>query len=248
MDLIFYFVIFLLSFVIMFIAAISGGTGLILRPALLFLGIPASIVIATLRVTIVGEIPRLFILHKHKKIDWRLAMLLTIPYAIGSVIAGFFIIEMPFDIVEFYLGVLLFIVAGFYLVKGNAGLVETKSRFSSGVRHTLGWLGTIIISFFGTFTGGMGPMYTSLYIWVYGKSYIKAASVSHIASFFGGLVGALIFIGSGLVDWQIFIAVTLGLMGGSHFGTIYGLKKGENYVRFVIIAVAIIGGIKLIWF
>ena len=248
MDLLFYLVIFLVSFVVMFISAISGGLGLILRPVLLFLGVPASIAIATLRVTIVGEVPRMFILHKHKKIDWRLASFLTIPYAIGSVIAGFFVVLMPLEIVEFYLGVLLLIVAGFYLVRGKVGLVETESKFSIKARHTLGFLGTTIISFFGTFTGGMGPMYTSLYIWVYGKSYIKAASVSHVASFFGGLIGAVIFVGSGLVDWPIFVAVTLGLIGGSYFGTLYGLKKGENYVRFVIIAVAIIGGIKLIWF
>ena len=232
----------------MFFAAISGGVGLVLRPALLFLGVPAPVVIGTSRLTILGEIPRLFLLHKHKKIDWRLALFLTIPYAIGSILSGLIIVALPSGIVKISLGVLLFFVAGFYLIKGNIGLVEKESPFSYIIRNVFGFFGTTIISMVGTFTGGMGPMYTSLYIWVYGKTYIKAASVSHVASFIGGLVGAVIFVASGLVDWQIFIAVTFGLAVGSYFGTLHGLKKGEIWVRYVIIAVAIIGGIKLIWF
>lgn len=248
MDLLFYPIIFLLGFIVMFIAAISGGVGLIIRPALIFLGIPAPVVIATSRVTIIGEIPRLFLLHRHKKIDWKLALILTIPYAIGSVIAGFIIVQLPVGLVNLCLGILLFIVAGVFIIKKNMGIAEKKSPFSSSVRHTIGFLGTGIISMVGTVTGGMGPMYTSIYIWVYGKSYIKAASVSHVASFLGGLIGAIIFIVSGLVDWPIFIALTFGLTCGSYFGTIHGLKKGETWVRYVIIAIAIIGGIKLIWF
>ncbi|MFH0906347.1 MAG: sulfite exporter TauE/SafE family protein [archaeon] len=248
MNFLFYLAIFLLGFGAAFITAISGGLGLIIRPILLFLGIPAPVVIATSRVTIIGDIPRLFILHKHKQIDWGVALFLVIPYAIGSILSVFIVVLLPLKILEFCLGILLLIMAIFYLVNKNIGLVEKKSPFTLGISKIISFLGTLFISIIGTVVGGLGPIYTSLYIWAYGKSYIKAASVSHVSSFLGGLVGAIFFILSGLVDWYIAISLIFGLVFGFYFGTTYGLKKGENYVRYLIVIVAIIAGIKLIFF
>ena len=49
------------------------------------------------------------------------------------------------------------------------------------------------ISFFGTITGGLGPVYSFFYIWVYGKSFISD-TIDHYTFFngpeFGGYVNA----------------------------------------------------------
>jgi uncharacterized protein len=248
MDLIFYLIIFLLSFGVMFIAALSGGVSLMLRPILYFLGVPPLTVVATMRTTILAELPGLFVLHKNNKINWKLALFMAIPYSIGTIIMSFVILSLPVDIVEFCIGVFLILVGVSYIFLGEIGSVERKSSFSSKMSHTIGFFGTIIISMIGTITGGMGPIYTTLYIWVYGKDFIKAAAVSKVATYIGGLIGVVIFILSGYVDWILYIPITLGLLSGSYFGAIYGLKKGTTWVKYIIIIMSLLGGIKLIWF
>jgi len=248
MHFLLYVVIFLLGFGASFITAISGGLGLITRPILLFLGIPAPVVIATARTTIIGDIPKLFVLHKHKKIDWAIALFLAIPYAIGSILAGLIVVFLPIKFLELGIGVLLLFISIFYLLNKNIGLVEKKAEFTIGIRRIIAFFGTLVVSVIGTIIGGLGPIYTSLYIWIYGKSYISAASVLHAASFLGGLVGAIFFIASGLVNWYIFITLLFGLLLGYYFGTIHGLKKGENYTRYLIIIISFIAGLKLIFF
>jgi len=248
MDLLFYLLVFLLSFVAIFVVAISGGVSLILRPILLLLGVPAITVVATMRATVFSEIPSLFLLNKHKKIDWKLGLFLAIPYSIGTVIMSVLIISLPVDIVELFIGIFLILVGLIYLLSKDQGLVEKKSLFSKKIQGLLSFFGTVFVSMVGTITGGMGPIYTSLYIWVYGKDFIQAASVSRVATYVGGFVSATIFIVSGHVDWVLYIPITLGLVLGSYFGTLYGLKKGPKWVKYVIIVLCILGGIKLIWF
>ncbi len=247
-DFIFYFVIFVLSFGIMFIAAISGGVGLMLRPLLLFLGISPLTVVATMRTTILAEFPGLFVLHKNKKINWKLAIFMAIPYSIGTIIMSFVVLSLPIDLVELFIGIFLILVGLSYFFIKDIGSVEKKSPFSSKISHVVSFVGTVFVSMIGTITGGMGPIYTSLYVWTYGKDFIKAAAVSKVATYIGGLTSAAIFIVSGYVDWVLYIPITLGLLGGSYFGAIYGIKKGAKWVKYVIILMSVLGGIKLIWF
>ena len=61
---------FIISFGTLFIGAISGGVGLVLRPLLILIGFPAAIVIGSVRVAaIFGEIPGIYLLHKNRKVD-----------------------------------------------------------------------------------------------------------------------------------------------------------------------------------
>ncbi|MBI2666842.1 sulfite exporter TauE/SafE family protein [Candidatus Woesearchaeota archaeon] len=62
---------FIIAFGTMFLGAISGGVGLVLRPLLIFIGFPAIAVVGSVRVaSVIGEMPGIFLLHKNKKVDW----------------------------------------------------------------------------------------------------------------------------------------------------------------------------------
>lgn len=240
---------FLIAFGTMFIGAISGGIGLVLRPLLIFLGIPAITVVGSVRVAAVfGEIPTIYILHKNKKIDWKLVLLLVIPMFIGSLIAGIAVLSILKGSLELVIGIILLIVGIILLIKKDMGLREKRSKFSKTTANIFGFLGTLIISFFNTITGGMGPMFSSLYIANYGKTYISASALGKTTSYIGTGIASIAFIISGVVDWQLFIVLVLGFLLGSYFGTHYGLKRGEKLIRFLVLIVIFASAIKMIFF
>ena len=146
------------------------------------------------------------------------------------------------------MGALLLIVGVFFLFKNNIGMKESKNKFSKTKANIIGFLGTVPISFFGTITGGLGPVYSFFYIWVYGKSFISASAIWRIAANISSIFSAAIFIISGVVDWMLCISLMLGFMLGGYFGTKHGLKQGEQWVRYIVLIITFAGAIKLLFF
>ena len=248
MDIISLTLAFIIAFGSMFIGAISGGVGLVLRPLLVFLGFPALAVIASVRVaSIVGDLPGIIILHKRKHIDWKLVKILVPPMFLGSIIAGIAILSVLKGHVEIVMGVILLLVGIILLSHKTIGLQEKKLHITK-TRHIIGFFGTMIVSFFNTIVGGMGPMFSSLYITLYGKDYIKASAIGKTTSYIGiGLASALFIIGKA-VDWNLCVVVAIGLGLGSFLGTKFGLAQGNNWIRTLVLVVVFASAIKLIFF
>lgn len=249
MELVTLLLIFVIAFCIVFIGSVSGGVGLILRPALIFLGIPAVTVVGTVRFAAVfGDIPTIVLLHKHKKIDWKLVGLLVVPMFIGSLIAGIFVVSILKGSLELVIGILLFIVGIILLVKKNAGLEERKPRFSRKTSNVIGFFVTIILSFFNTIVGGLGPLYSSFYIANYGKTYIKASALGKTTSYIGTGLASIVFVIAGVVDWKLFLVLVIAFSLGSYFGTRFSLKRGEKWIKLLILLIIFASSIKMIFF
>lgn len=239
---------FILAFGVMFIGAISGGVGLVLRPLLIFIGFPAIAVIGSSRVAgVIGEWPGILVLHKNKKIDWKLVLFLVVPMFLGSLLAGIAVLSLLKGYLEPVMGVILLVVGVLLVIHKNAGLQEKKVHISKW-RHIIGFFGTMIISFFNTITGGMGPMFSSFYIATYGKNYIKASALGKVTAYLGIGLASIIFIIGKVVDWQLIITLALGFMLGSFFGTKFGLEKGNAWIRTLVLIIVFASAIKLIFF
>jgi uncharacterized protein len=239
---------FLIAFATMFVGAISGGVGLVLRPLLILLGISAETIIGTVRLSAIpGELPGLFLLYKNKKVDMKLTLFFVIPQLFGSLFAALAVISIFKGWINILLGILLLVAGALLLLNQKLGMKERKVQ-GSVLRHTIAFIGTFVLSFFSTITGGLGPLFTSLYVTVYGKSYISASAMWRIAGYIGNLIAAAIFVWAGIIDWQLAVALAIGLMLGSYFGTKYGLKWGEKWVRVVVLILVFVGAIKLLFF
>lgn len=240
---------FIISFGTLFIGAISGGVGLVLRPLLILIGFPAAIVIGSVRVAaIFGEIPGIYLLHKNRKVDWKLVLFLVIPMFLGSLIAGFLVISVVEGFLETFIGIILLIVGIILIIKRNTGLKERGFIFSKKKSNILGFAGTLVISFFNTITGGMGPMFSSFYIANYGKSYISASALGKTTSYIGTGLASLLFVITGVIDWRLFAVIVPGFLLESYFGTRFGLKRGEKWIRFLVLLVIFVSAIKLLLF
>lgn len=244
---------FILAFVIafgtIFIGSVSGGVGLILRPALIFLGVPAVAVVGTVKFAAVfGEIPAIYLLHKHKKIDWKLVGLLVVPMFVGSLIAGIAVVSILKQSLELVIGFLLLIVGIVLLLKRNAGLEEKKTSFSKKTSKVVGFSVTILLSFLNTIVGGLGPLFSSFYIANFGKSYISASALGKTASYLGAGLASIVFVITGVIDWSLFFVLVGAFLLGSYFGTHFTLEKGEGWVKFLVILIVFASAIKMIFF
>ncbi len=249
MTLLIFLLVFLLGFVTMFFGAISGGVGLVTRPILIFMGFPSSAVISSSRVAgVFGEIPGLYLLHKNNKVDWKIVLFLVVPMTIGSVLASIAVITFLKSSLDSILGLLLLFAGIFLLIKPQLGVATKNNKFSNLKTKILSFFCTVPIAFLNTITGGLGPMYSLIYVWIYGKTFISASALWRIASNISTFFSAIVFIVSGVVDWQLCIALMIGLALGSFFGTKFGLKKGEGWVKYIIITVIFAGAIKLLFF
>ncbi len=249
MELVTLLLAFLISFVTMFFGALSGGIGLVTRPALIFLGYSPQIAVGTSRVSsILGDLPSIFLLNKYQKPERDKVIWLVISIWIGTICGSFFVLSASDDLLRLLIGIISLCMVILLIIRSRFGLVETQPKFTQSIRAVIAFFGTKIISFLGAFSGGLGQYLSFLYIWLYGKTYIGAAALWRIAGYIGGLAGSIIFIWKGVVDWQLWVALSLGFMLGSYFGTRYGLKKGNQWVRIAVIVVAGASAIKLIFF
>lgn len=228
--------------------AISGGVGLVARPLLVFLGFPPLAVIATSPLAgVVGDVPTLAILLKKRKTRIGHAMLLVAPVVIGSIVASAAAVSILKESLDMVLGIVLLLGAVSLLILREFGIKEHEVPFT-GLRHMIAMVGTAFIAFLGTITGGLGVLYGALYMMVYGKSYIGASALWRLATYLGNIGAIAVFLLSGAVDWLLWLAITPGMVIGSYFGTHFGLNKGEGWVRWLVILIAFVSGVKLLFF
>lgn len=237
---------FLIAFGATFLGAISGGVGLVARPLFVFLGFSPLGVIATAPIAgLVGDIPVVTILARKKKVEIVHALLLAVPVFIGSLLASLAAVTILKDSIDAVLGAVLIAVALILFFSREFGLKERKTQFTT-LRHAAAMAGTALIAALSTITGGYGVLYGMLYMLVYGKTYIGASALWRLAAYLGNLGAIFIFLLHGAVDWWLWIAITPGMLLGSYFGTHYGLRKGERWIRWIVIVVALGSGIKLL--
>jgi uncharacterized membrane protein YfcA len=248
MDMLVLLLIGLINFVIVSLFTLSGGIGLVMRPILIFLGVPPQITIGTSRTSAIpGSILAQFVLHKSKKIDWKLAMLLAPMHVLGGLLGIFVITSLDDVILKKVIGVLLLLGGFILIIKNKVGLKKAKA--SLGKLHLLiSWpiifvLGTLLV-----IIGGVGPLGRLLFIFGYGKTHIEAAAIQKAINFWQTLVTAGIFIWMVLIDWFLLLALILSGTLGNYVGTKLVLKKGEVYLRYLLLIVIFVSAIKLIFF
>ncbi len=249
MDLLTLFLAFVIAFGTMFIGAISGGVGLLLRPLLILIGFPAPIVIGTVRIAdIPGEFPAIFLLHKKKIIDWKLVKIMIPPMFIGSLISGIFILSIPPKTLQLLIGVLLLFVEVVLLIQNRLRDKKHATSHPTKMRHAVGLICTAIVGFFNVIVGGLVPLLSSLYILNYKKKYIDASVVGKVTLYIGANLASFVFILGNIVNWELSVVLFVGFALGSIFGVRFGLKQGEGWIRALVLIVVFASAIKFIFF
>lgn len=242
--------LFIISFLAnAFSAFAGGGAGLLQLPALIFLGLPFSVALATHKIATValglGATLRHFrerSLHKF----YILTMLLAgVP---GVVIGARIILFIPDRGAEIALGIMTIGLAIYSIRKPELGQSYTpRNQDKRGaligglVLFTIGILN-------GSLTSGTGLFVTIWLIHWFGLDYKKA--VAHtlvLVGLFWNGSGALTLGLYGTIKWEWLPVLLLGSLLGGYIGAHWSIIKGNKWIKRAYEVITILVGIALLF-
>lgn len=241
--------LFVISFVAnLFSAFAGGGAGLIQLPALIFLGLPFSIALATHKVASVALGVGATLRHlKEDALERRFALLILVTGLPGVVLGASLILSVPDRTAEIALGVLTIGLGGYSIFKRDLGL-EVAERNRQGVGLLIGGGILFLIGILnGSLTSGTGLFVTLWLVRWFGLDYKRAVAYTLIlVGMFWNGSGALTLGLLGTIEWGWLPVLLAGSLLGGYAGAHLAILKGNRWIKRVYEAVTILVGLKLI--
>lgn len=231
-----------------FSALAGGGAGLLQLPALLFLGLPFALALATHKVASVflglGATARHL---RAAQYDWRFAAYILAAGVPGVVTGALIILHIPDHIAQLALGILTLGLGLYSAFKPQLGLVsEPRHRDLPGMitgALVLWLIGTLN----GSLTSGTGLFVTLFLVRWFGLDYKTAVSYTLIlVGIVWNGVGALALGVQGAIRWDWLPALIAGSLIGGYLGAHLSIVKGNRLVKRAFETMTILVGLALI--
>lgn len=241
--------IFIISFVAnVFSAFAGGGAGLIQLPALIFLGLPFGLALATHKLASVALGLGATLRHlKESRFQQHFILLMLGSGLPGVILGANIILAIPETIAQFSLGCLTIMLGIYSIYKRDLGQTITVQNHSIN-GFLIGGLGLFIIGFLnGSLTSGTGLFVTLWLIRWFGMDYKTAVAYTLVlVGLFWNGAGAITLGLQGQIYWQWIPALLIGSLLGGYVGAHLGIKKGNQWIKRGFEIVTILVGFSLI--
>ena len=231
-----------------FSALAGGGAGLIQLPALIFLGLPFAVALATHKVASVALGVGATLRHSREQtIDYKFSLFILLSGLPGVIVGANVILLVPDRMAEIALGVLTAGLGVYSLL--NPGLGAThQPQHRSMVGFVVGGGILLFIGVLnGSLTSGTGLFVTLWLVHWFGLDYKRAVTYTLIlVGLFWNGTGALTLGMLGDIQWDWLPALLLGSLLGGYLGAHYAIVKGNRLIKRVFEVVTLLVGAKLI--
>jgi len=241
--------LFLISLIAnLFSALAGGGAGLIQLPALIFLGLPFGIALATHKVASIALGVGATLRHlKSAPLDRSFALFILACGIPGVVLGANIIFQIPENIAQFSLGLLTISLGIYSFLSPQLGQdCAHKNRHTKG--HVMG--GSIIFLMGilnGSLTSGTGLFVTIWLIRWFGLDYKTAVTYTLIlVGMFWNASGALTLGILGDIYWQWLPALLAGSLIGGYLGAHLAIVKGNKVIKRTYEIITLLVGLKLV--
>jgi len=249
MDLASQLLLFVISLVANLFSAFSGGgAGLIQLPALIFLGLPFVIALATHKVASVALGIGATVRHlREGSLDKNLAIFILATGLPGVVMGANVIVEIPGRSAEIALGVLT-VGLGLYSWL-NPGLGQhQKHAHRDRAGLAIGGGGLFVIGALnGSLTSGTGLFVTLWLVRWFGFDYRRAVAYTLVlVGIFWNGAGALTLGLLADIRWSWLPALLAGSLLGGYAGAHLAIKQGNRWIKRAFEVITLSIGLKLI--
>lgn len=242
-------ILFIISLIAnLFSALAGGGAGLLQLPALLFLGLPFGVALATHKVASVflglGATARHL---KSSTFDWKFSAFILATGLPGVVLGASIILQVDDRISQGLLGLLTLGLGIYSWFKPELGQSsEPKHRDVAGL--IVGGLALFFIGALnGSLTSGTGLFVTLWLVRWFGLDYKAAVGYTLIlVGIFWNGSGAITLGILGDIQWSWLPALILGSLIGGYLGAHFAIVKGNRLVKRSFEIVTILVGVSLI--
>ena len=229
-----------------FSAFAGGGAGLIQFPALIFLGLPFGIALATHKIASVAlGIGATIRNMREGSLDKRLTftMLLFGLHGVGANV----ILLVPDRSAEVALGILTAGLGLFSVFKPQLGLTKKETIITTRSMLIGGMVLFVIGALNGSLTSGTGLFVTLWLVSWFGLDYKRAVAHTLIlVGLFWNGTGATALAMLSDIKWAWLPALLLGSLLGGYIGAHLAIVKGNQWIKRAYEAITLIVGFKLI--
>lgn len=241
--------VFITGIVCGIINTLAGSGSLISLPILMFIGLPPHVANGTNRIGIfIQNIVSTINFARQKVLDFRMGIKVAVPSILGSVAGAFVVLELNERAVEITVGVVLIIML--------IPLWMKPSRWLLGARpeeiKSYPFLQFIIFFFIGAYGGfiqaGVGIFLLSALVLNAGYDLIRANALKVFINLIFTPFALAVFVIKGQIDIAAGLVLAAGNGIGAYFASKYAVSWGSAFVRYILIAVIILAGTKLLFF
>jgi uncharacterized membrane protein YfcA len=242
-------ILFLIALVANLFSAFSGGgAGLIQLPALIFLGLPFGVALATHKIASIALGIGATVRHlRENSLERRFSAFILITGLPGVVTGASLILQVPDRMAEIALGILTLSLGIYSWLKPGLGQI-----FKPCHRDRQGFIiGGLAIYFIGllngSLTSGTGLFVTIWLVRWFGLDYKRAVAYTLVlVGIFWNGTGAATLGMLGEIRWTWLPALLLGSLLGGYAGAHLSIVKGNRWIKIVFEIITVVIGIKLI--
>jgi uncharacterized protein len=222
--------------------AIAGGGGLVTVPALLAAGLPPHVALATNKgQASFGAISSFTSFWMKKGIDRNRAPLGFVCGMLGALAGARVLLLVRPEPLKPVVLVLLLVAAGLvaYPRKPKTGVARSWAMYGlAPVAFALGF-------YDGFFGPGTGSMLIVAFVLLFGDTLTRASGNAKVVNLASNLASLALFTWRGTVEWKIAIPMAAANALGAFVGARLAVKRGDNFVRFVVLVVVALLVIKM---
>ncbi|MBE0461773.1 MAG: sulfite exporter TauE/SafE family protein, partial [Candidatus Aminicenantes bacterium] len=199
------------SFLVSIFSVSVGGTALITVPMLISLGMVSNNAVATNMFALIFlSVSGAFGFREAWKVKHGgLFIFLSLLTVCGSFIGANLIVSIDRDILETVIGVMIFIMAAFFIIKKDLGVLTEEKSLSRG-RLIAGTLLVFILGVYGGFfSGGYVTVLSYVLVLVFSMNFLEAALMTKLLNIFSSLVACVFFFVHDLIDFHVGIPLAI---------------------------------------
>jgi len=223
----------------------AGGGSTITLPVLIFLGLEPTLANGTNRLGIIAQTLSAVVSFRQEKYhDFKLSLKLTaftLPGAVAGAIIATRISNELFQKILAY--VLICVTASLLLRKAN------KNKASEQQGKPSWWIYPVMlgIGFYGGFMQvGVGFLFMASLFYLMKLDLIRVNMHKVFIIFVYTIPAFLIFVFTGKVEWKYGLILALGMGLGGWWAAKISVKKGEKFIRIILIAAILLMALKLL--
>lgn len=238
--------LFVLGFIVAPINVGAGGGSTLTLPALIFLGLDSSVANGSNRLAVLAQGISSAISFRNQNVsDIGLSLKLALCTLPGAILGAWFAVDISNLWFNRILGIVMMgVIATFFLPAPKSNVAESTEP---ALPRWLIWPAMVAIGFYGGFIqAGVGFLLMAAMRNILGLDLIRVNMHKVTIVFVYTIPITLIFWWTGNMDWLYGIALSIGSAAGGWWGAALSVKKGEKWVRSILIIAIVLMAIKLL--
>lgn len=242
------FLLVVVGFIAGCINVVAGGGSLLTLPALIFLGLPPNIANGTNRIAII--IQNIFAVSgfKSKGVSaFPYSIYLALSATLGAIIGAQFAVDIKGELFNKILAVIMVVIVIYMVFKPKMTTQELIERITG--KHF--WLGIFVFFFVGIYGGfiqaGVGFIMLLALSSINRFSLVKSNAIKVFVALIYSLAAVAVFLYNDMINWKYGLILSLGNASGGWFMSRFSVKRGDGFVRVILVIIVTVMAIKL-WF